>query len=232
VAYVRTVKTASGAVAVQIVHGNRRGSREIEHIGSAHSPGEVEVLKAAARQRLHVDQDTLDFGDGRPEAEALPITSTQSKHLWDALSGVYDRLGLVTAAGGDEVFRSLVLARLVEPTSKLDTIRVLTELGITPPGYRTIFRRLPEYAKPEWRQRLAGAFADHVGLGPATLVLYDVTTLYFETDQGDGFREPGFSKDAGWSRRSPSGCSPTSAASRCRSRRSTGTPPRPRPSCR
>src|SRR5512132_2128908 len=33
------------------------------------------------------------------------------------------------------------------------------------------------------------------GLGPATLVIYDVTTLYFETDDGDGFREPGFSKE-------------------------------------
>jgi hypothetical protein len=30
-------------------------------------------------------------------------------------------------------------------------------------------------------------------LGPASLVLYDVSTLYFETDAGDGFREPGFS---------------------------------------
>ena len=27
------------------------------------------------------------------------------------------------------------------------------------------------------------------------LVLYDVSTLYFETDAGDGFREPGFSKE-------------------------------------
>ena len=42
---------------------------------------------------------------------------------------------------------------------------------------------------------LAAACAAHVGLGPATLVLYDVTTLYFETDNGDGFREPGFSKE-------------------------------------
>ena len=194
-AYVRTVKTASGAVAVQVVHAKRRGSREIEHIGSAHTPAEVELLKAAARQRLHVDQDTLDFGDGRPEGAALPITSTQSKHLWDALCRVYDRLGFTVAAEGDEVFRSLVLARLVEPVSKLDTIRVLTELGLDPPGYRTIFRRLPVYAQTQWRERFAAACADHVGLGPATLVLYDVTTLYFETDQGDGFREPGFSKE-------------------------------------
>jgi hypothetical protein len=107
----------------------------------------------------------------------------------------YDRLGFDTATGGDGVFRQLVLARLVEPTSKLDAIRVLAELGIVPPGYRTIFRRLPAYATDGWRQTLAAACADHVGLGPATLVLYDVTTLYFETDQGDGFREPGFSKE-------------------------------------
>jgi transposase len=32
-------------------------------------------------------------------------------------------------------------------------------------------------------------------LGPASLVLYDVSTLYFETDASDGFREPGFSKE-------------------------------------
>jgi hypothetical protein len=43
--------------------------------------------------------------------------------------------------------------------------------------------------------RLARACAAHVRLGPATLLLYDVTTLYFETDEGDGFREPGFSKE-------------------------------------
>jgi len=37
--------------------------------------------------------------------------------------------------------------------------------------------------------------AAHAALGPASLLLYDVSTLYFETDTGDGFREPGFSKE-------------------------------------
>ena len=195
VAYIRTVKTASKATAVQIVHANRRGSRDIEHIGSAHTPEEVETLKAIARQRLHSGQDTLDLGDGRPEGQDLAITSTRSKHLWDALCLAYTRLGFDTAADQDEVFKALVLARVVEPTSKLATIRVLTEIGVGAPGYRTIFRRLPSYASDAWRHRLARVCADHVGLGPATLVLYDVTTLYFETDEGDGFREPGFSKE-------------------------------------
>jgi hypothetical protein len=42
---------------------------------------------------------------------------------------------------------------------------------------------------------LSDACAAHARLGPASLVLYDVSTLYFEADQGDGFREPGFSKE-------------------------------------
>ena len=33
VPYVRTVKTASGATAVQIVYSSHRGSRDIEHLG-------------------------------------------------------------------------------------------------------------------------------------------------------------------------------------------------------
>jgi hypothetical protein len=94
VAYVRTVKTASGAVAVQIVHANRRGSREIEHIGSAHSPGEVEVLKTVARQRLHANQDVLDFDDGQPGENEAPILASQARHLWDTLGTAYRGLGL------------------------------------------------------------------------------------------------------------------------------------------
>lgn len=195
VAYIRTVKTASNATAVQIVHSNRRGSRDIEHIGSAHTPAEVEVLKAVARQRLHANQETFDFGDGRPAGATLPILSTQSQQLWDVLCLAYSTLGFDAATGRDEVFQALVLARLIEPTSKLATIRVLEEIGIPAPSYPTINRRLPCYANPDWRQRLAQACSSHVGLGPATLVLYDVTTLYFETDEGDGFREPGFSKE-------------------------------------
>ena len=50
-AYVRTVKTASGAMAVQIVHSSRCGSKDIEHLGSAHDEEELAALKAAARQR-------------------------------------------------------------------------------------------------------------------------------------------------------------------------------------
>jgi Transposase DDE domain len=74
-------------------------------------------------------------------------------------------------------------------------LRVLSEVGIDPASYATLKRRLPVYAEDSWRQRFAAACAKHATLGPASLVLYDVSTLYFETDKGDGFREPGFSTE-------------------------------------
>lgn len=56
VAYVRTVKTGSGATAVQAVWSSRRVSRDIEHVSSAHDDEELEALKAAAIQRLAAGQ--------------------------------------------------------------------------------------------------------------------------------------------------------------------------------
>lgn len=143
--HVRTVRTASGARAVQIVYSRRKGSRRIEHVGSAHDDAELEMLKAVARQRISAGQGALDLGlDAAVEAGGpLPITASRMAHLSDALSCAYDALGFDVAAGGDEVFRGLVLARIIEPTSKLDSLRVLEEVGVASPSYATVKRRLP-----------------------------------------------------------------------------------------
>src|ERR1700722_1067036 len=191
----RTVKTTSGATAVQVVWSSRLGSRKIEHFGSAHDEAELEALKAAAQQRIAAGQPELSLGLEPAGGEPLPIISSKMSHLVDSLERAYRVLGFEDAAGGDEVFRHLVLARIIEPSSKLDSLRVLDEAGVTPPSYRTLKRRLPAYAEQEWRQRLSETCAAHARLGRASLVLYDVSTLYFETDHGDGFREPGFSKE-------------------------------------
>ncbi len=181
-AYIRTVKTASGgATAVQVVWSWRRGgSRSIEHIGSAHDEVELAALKAAAAIRLAAGQTELDLGglsDGL-EPGTLPITSSQMTHLWDGLCTAYRVLGFESVTEGDTVFRDLVLARIIEPTSKIDAARVLGEVGVDATSYATLKRRLPIYAQPSWRQSLAAATAQHAKLGgPASLVLYDVSTL-------------------------------------------------------
>jgi hypothetical protein len=108
----------------------------------------------------------------------------------------------MTAAGGDDVFRHLVLARIIEPSSKLDSLRVLEVAGVAPASCRTLKRRLPACAEEAWRQRLSEVCAAHPRLGPASLALYDVSTLYFEAGQADGFqagvlqlrRGPGYAK--------------------------------------
>jgi len=53
VAYVRKVKTASGATAVQIVEKRRGVRRIVAHVGSAHDDAELAVLMASARDRIH-----------------------------------------------------------------------------------------------------------------------------------------------------------------------------------
>ena len=76
-AYVRTVKTASGAIAVQIVWSSRRGSRSIEHVGSAHDEAELAALRAAAAERLAAGQAVLELDvTAPPGSQPLPITSS------------------------------------------------------------------------------------------------------------------------------------------------------------
>src|ERR1700722_16937832 len=150
--YLRTVKTSSGATAVQIVHSSRRGSRDIEHIGSAHDDVERELLKAAARQRLAAGQGELDLGlevtgpaRGGVRGGPLPITSSRMGHLLDSPERAYQALGFQDATSGDEVFAQLVLARSIEPVSKLDSLRVLEEADTEPlPADDPL--RLPAYA--------------------------------------------------------------------------------------
>jgi Transposase DDE domain len=181
---------------VQIVYSSRRGSRDIEHIGSAHGEVELELLKTAAWQRLAAGQGVLDLGlDTGAPGGPVPITSSRMGCLLEALQRAYQVLGLDLATGSDEVFFQLVAARIIEPVSKLESLRVLGEAGVRPAPYRTVTRRLRVFAKDSWRQEISAACASHAGLGPASLVLYDCSTLYFETGTGDGFRESGFSKE-------------------------------------
>lgn len=193
--YVRKVPTGSGARAVQIIWSKKRGHAEVEHIGSAHDEAQLELLMAVAEQRIHASQDELDLGLPVADQSSVEVVGTRMGRLLDAIAAVYRQLGLDTVKGADMVFEQLVTARIIEPTSKQDTARVLDEAGVHPVSYPTVKRRLPGYATAEFRTGLSRALASRAELGPSALLLYDVTTLWFETDTGDGFRESGFSKE-------------------------------------
>jgi len=203
-----------------------RQQRIVKYIGSARTPAELGIVMARARQLLeeyeHPGQDAFDLGlDGVVDVDLLVdksdralfelpapvapsavrataapgrVVATASGLLFDVLSKVYDDLGLDVL--GDPVFRDLVVARVVEPTSLLDIGRVLTEMGRTPAPYITMRRTLARCATAGYRDKIADlSFAYAQASGDISLCLYDVTTLYFEAEKEDGLRKVGFSKE-------------------------------------
>jgi len=167
VAYVRKVRTNSGAVAVQVARKDAGRVVILAHLGSAHTDAELGILIEQAKGIVIGGQVALDFevaaraqsmtdvADFREQAliGARPgpavagavvapgrTTGTSSRLLYDLLGHVYDWLGF--DAVGDAVFRDLVIARIVEPTSKLDASRVLADLGARLFSYKTLDRHV------------------------------------------------------------------------------------------
>jgi hypothetical protein len=219
VAYVRKVRTASGAVAVQVARKDRGQVVIVAHVGSAHTDAELGVLLDAARGIVAGEQQALDIevpqrptrvddvADWRtstlipappvPAGEPVPsgrTAATNSRLLYELLGAVYDWLGF--GAAGDPVFRDLVIARIVEPTSKLDALRVLADLGAELVSYKTIDRHIRSIHTGGHRDAVAAKCFDYASdCGGLSLLLYDVTTLYFEAENEDGLRQVGYSKE-------------------------------------
>ena len=199
----RKVKTASGATAVQIVSKSGGVRRIVEHLGSAHDETELEVLLEAGRQKIAawqgqalLDLESLEPAPGRTNLARTTVESKHSRLLWEVLHGAYQRLGLGEAVGGDRAFEQMVLARLIEPTSKAQVPRVLGDLGLEPVSTRTLFRSLARAQERGYRESISGALFEHVtASGGLALCLYDVTTLYFETEREDDLRKVGYSKE-------------------------------------
>ena len=206
VVFVRKSPGRSGATKVQIAE--RRDGRDVvlEHVGTARDDAELAALMVLARKKLYPGQGELALeGISGPVAEGRAgtavITSKSNAVLWQVLRAGYDRLGF--DAIDDEAFAQLVLARIVEPTSKADSLRVLDDLGISHASLRTMFRSLRRAEDRDYRATIASAcFAHAVVAGDVSLCLYDVTTLYFEAEKEDpdtggktGLRKVGYSKE-------------------------------------
>jgi hypothetical protein len=219
---VRRVRTASGATAVQIAESVDGRRRIVAHLGSAHTEAELGLLLEQARSMLEdAGQDEFDLGvvPAPPKRRLLApvpagdvlfaepaglleqsrvgaaqVLGTSSRLLFDVLAQVYDDLGF--GAVGDETFRDLVISRIVEPTSILDTPRVLTDFGRRPANERTMRRTLGRAQQRGYRDVVATACFNHaLNSGDVSLCLYDVTTLYFEAEKEDDLRKVGFSKE-------------------------------------
>ena len=201
--FVRKVRTASGATAVQIAVKEGGVRRIVEHLGSAHDETEAAALAEVGRQKIAAEQgqglldlESLEPAPGRTGLVGTTVESKRSGLLWDVLHEAYARLGLGNATGGDRAFEQMVAARLIEPTSKAQVPRVLGDLGLEAVSLRTLFRSLGRCVERGYRESLSGALFEHVtASGGLALCLYDVTTLYFEAEREDDLRRVGYSKE-------------------------------------
>jgi hypothetical protein len=190
-AFIRTVKTASGATAVQIAYKESGRIIKIDHIGSAHTEADLKTLLALARQRLHGDQLSLFAETVSP----LKISLKQSVSglLLQVLTEQYNLLGFDQLK--DNIFTYLCIARIVEPTSKLDSLRVLAELGVTGLSKNQLYRCLGRVMVEDYRGTITKQCVAHAADKGISLILYDVTTLYFEMQEEDDYRKSGMSKE-------------------------------------
>lgn len=189
-AFIRKVKTASGATAVQVVSKQSGKITKLIHIGSAHTEAELNALLSLATHEIVGAQQSLF---GVDTALQVRLKDTASTLLYDALKAQYHQIGFDQL--NDEDFAHLCIARIVEPVSKLDSIRVLHDLGIRGVKKNQLYRCLTKIVDKDYRRQVADVCFAHAATQGISLLLYDVTTLYFEIQKEDDYRKPGMSKE-------------------------------------
>lgn len=196
---IRTIKTSSGKTAVQVIRYEKRKTVVVKHIGSASDKKELQNLKKNAKYWIESVSGQLSiFSEG---LEPLVVQLKQLQYLGFRYGLLYEILYEVSKQFKFQWLRNkllmdLVIARIAEPASKLQSIEFLREhMGIKH-SRRELYRQIPgilrarktveskvlEIAKKEFAFNFS-------------LVFYDVTTLYFESFQEDELRQSGFSKD-------------------------------------
>lgn len=110
------------------------------------------------------------------------------------LGKIFDQIGFDVI--GEGLFRDIVIARLVYPNSKAKTVDYLCRYQGKTISTQSIYRfldRLNSQYSPQAQQiayEHSLSILEHI-----TVVFYDMTSLYFESEDEDDLRKIGFSKD-------------------------------------
>lgn len=162
------------------------------------SEGVLELKKLASIWiNEHQCVREIDFTHEIEQIEQMLSGITQLKlaGIELVLGRIFDEIGFNKI--NDELFRSLVLYRLVYPKSKLKTTEYLYRYEQKEWSEDAIYRYMDKLhsTQKELVQQISYAHSLKVLGGQINVVFYDVTTLYFEIDQEDELRKTGFSKE-------------------------------------
>jgi len=196
--FVRKNHNLSGTTSVQIISKQSGKYKVMETVGTSRNPEEIEKLAVEA-------QNKIDFPTDQPQLlSILSQTDLAIKNFIDNLSNLqirtagpeiilgtlFDRIGF--NAINDSLFRDIVITRLVYPTSKLKTVDYLRRYRGVKIEVDSIYRFLDKLNKSykETAERIAFEYTKRT-LKNITVVFYDMTTLYFETEDEDDLRKNG-----------------------------------------
>lgn len=193
---VRKVKTKSGSVAVQVVQYFGHRSIIAKHIGSGKDESEVDALRQKASNWIEEHSGQLSlFPDQKQKvlfvdrADCIGVTHNFAFHFF---MNCIDECGLSHLP---RLLLDLAIMRLIEPASKLRSLELLQYyFGIR--YSQRIYRNIPKLTAYKTDiEHCAYNVAQKKFNEPFYFVLYDVTTLYFESFKADEFKNQGFSKD-------------------------------------
>lgn len=197
--FVRRKRNKSGSTSVQIIEKRGRRNVVVHSVGCEREEEGIRRLEAQAHSEMGalISQLQLNFGGSERELTALKLLDTGSVRAVGpelVLGNVFDRIGFNEI--GDELFKDIVIARLVYPVSKLKTTEYLLQHRGKEVDVSRIYRFL-DRLKSKYQERVEQIAYDYSKeiLGEFVVVFYDMTTLYFEAEDEDDLRRIGFSKD-------------------------------------
>jgi hypothetical protein len=199
--FVRQKVNASGSVSVQIIDKSC-GYRVFRTIGVARDPGEIERLIEQARafiarqnsQYALFPPDEHDNGVVLDFVRTLQNASIRTVGPELVFGRLFDRIGFGVIP--EKLFREIVIARLVYPTSKLKTVDYLHRYQGKSVSADSIYRFMDRLNQSHAQLvRRIVCHHSHRILRRVNVVFYDMTSLYFEAEDEDDLRRIGFSKD-------------------------------------
>lgn len=199
--FIRRKRNKSGSTSVQIIDKSA-GYKVVETVGSSKEEFEIDQLIRKARYIIHTNKGKQAVFSFETDADKnlryflQQLSNGQIRVIGPELilGAIFDRLGFGVIK--EALFRHIVVARLVYPTSKIKTVDYLYRYqGITIEKdaiYRFLDKLNARYK--DTVERVAFEYSKNT-LGVISVVFYDMTTLYFESEDEDDLRKIGFSKD-------------------------------------
>lgn len=207
--FIRKKRHRSNHISVIVVEKVCGKMKELITIGVAHSSEEVEKLVEKGREWIYKEEERrhprLDlFGEERRQCDAELLSAEQMLSCITnitidgadlVLDRVFDKIGFNKIE--DEVFRKLVKSRLSYPASKSATVEYLKNHFDEDVSLSKIYRYLDKLSDSQHRivQDISVEHTVKILGGNIGVLFYDVTTLYFESDNEDELRKCGFSKE-------------------------------------